>query len=271
MAIKFIEEKVGRTTMKLEEFGSLGELTDTLAKRKNNMKTYPGRSRDSQEVRADSNNWTGSKDYQEAQQLLVEGWATEAKKLAKRVPAQTKSVASNKTKPVYSVVGGQASVPRYLQGIPTNMIDKRQTPMKSKIIVINKDFSFPGMVSSTEILEEGVKALQIIQTLEGKGYRVKLNMAFATRDGNEICAIRVTVKKPEERFSLLKMAFPLAHPAMLRRIGFRWIETCPFMVGRYGSYGAPATTELKNFLPDKEIFLPRQIPDVDKFIADLKL
>jgi hypothetical protein len=194
-----------------------------------------------------------------------------AEKLSKRVKPETKSQQSHRPKPFYNVVGGQASVPRYLQGIPTNMVDRKQVPIKSKIIVVNKDVWYPALVSSTDIFEEGVKALQIIQALENKGYRVKLNACFGTLDSTEFIGGRVTIKRPEDRFSLQKVAFPLAHPSFLRRILFNWLEHFPTN-SHFGGYGRPDTDRLKvAFLEKNEIFLPRHIPDVDKFIENLKL
>lgn len=268
---KYSEQKVGRANFKMEEFDSIHDFITEIHKRPLATKTHPGREQSSLEVDNSKKPWAGTKSYDEAQQLMETGWTTVAAKLTKRVPVQTKSGNANKTRPVYSVVGGTCSVPRYLQGIPTSMIDRRQTPMKSKIIVVNKDMSFPAMVSADSIFEEGVKALQIIQGLEGKGYRVKLNMVWAIEDSNEIVALRVVVKRPDDRLSIQKMAFPLAHPAMLRRIGFKWLETCPFTTKSYHGYGRPATNELKLALDKKEIFLPREIPDVDKFIENLNL
>lgn len=262
--------KLGRIKVKMEDYDSIHEFRTTIDSRPYNSK-IPGNRRNSTDKVSGSNPWEGTNTYDEATELLGNGWVQKAKELSKRIPTTSKTMASTKSRPQYSVVGGSCSVPRYIQGIPTNMVDRKQVPMKSKIIVINKDISFPARVSATEIFEEGVKALQIIQGLEGKGYRVKLNMCWAVQDVNEIVAVRMVVKRPEERFSLLKVAFPIAHPAMLRRIGFKWLETHPDLGESYGGYGIPATDKLKEILDKKEIFLPRQIPDVDKFIEDLKL
>lgn len=269
--MKNTQKYLGSVRAQMEEFGSIHEFNSTVNSRPNNRQ-YPGTSVHSLRVATSSNPWEGTKTYDEAIELLGSGWVAEAKKLAKRIPSTTATQQSTKTKPIYSVVGGQASVPRYIQGIPTNMVDRKQVPMKSKIIVVNKDISFPAKVSATEIFEEGVKALQIIQGLEGKGYRVKLNMVWAVQSSHELVGLKVTVKKPEERMSLLKVAFPLAHPAMLRRVAFKWLETHPDLgKASFSGYGTPATDKLPKLLGEKEIFLPKQIPSVDKFIESLGL
>lgn len=267
--MKYYEKKLDRVTYKMDEFGSIHELVEYLEKTEVHNYFVGGQS----SIKKGDSEWSGTSSYEEAIELLGSGWTTMAAKLQKRVPAQTKSQFNNKSRPVYSVVGGTASIPRYLMGIPTNMIDKKQIPMKSKIIVINKDMSYSGGTSPDRIMEEGVKALQIIQALEGKGYRVRLNMGFASREDNEILGIRVTIKKPEERLSLQKVAFPIANPAMLRRIGLNWIEKNPNQTkrNRVAGHGRPATTELKKILDEKEIFLPNFIPNIDKFIEELKL
>lgn len=268
--IKYTEHSRGGSKVKLQEFDSIHEFTDYLDKAPTSAIFKRAGANSSQ---TGSESFTNSKSYQDAEEIFQNGWTTFAQKLSKRIPITTKTAPATKSRPTYSVVGGQASVPRYIQGIPTNMIDRRQVIQKQKIIVINKDICYSAGVSAREIEEEGVKALQIIQGLEGKGYRVRLNMCWATKNGRETMALRVTVKKPEERLSLNKIAFPIAHPSMLRRIGFKWLETNPYLTNpdfTFG-YGRPETHSLQAILDKKEIFLPNFIPDVDKFIDGLGL
>lgn len=110
--------------------------------------------------------WYGTSSFEEALTLLQQGWCPEAQKLSENVPIKTTPSQFNSQRPTHSVVGYQASVPRYLQGIPTNMITSKPTPKKQKIVVLYKSISYNSNISTQEIECEGVKALQIIQALE---------------------------------------------------------------------------------------------------------
>jgi hypothetical protein len=152
------------------------------------------------------------------------------------------------------------------------MVDRKLVAQKQKIIVINKDISFSAGVRASQIEEEGVKCLQLIQALEGKGYRIKLNVYWMSRSGRELVGHRVCLKKPEERLSLVKVAFPIAHPSMLRRVGFKWMEKFPTMTENFNwGYGMPSGNMLRSLVDKKEILLPTFIPDVDTFIKELGL
>lgn len=268
--MKYTEKRIDGVTYKMQEFMSIGELTNYLKETPTN-EHFKGSSLSSH--RRNDYRFFGTNDYQEAHQLLHTGWKAYAEKITKRIPVQTTQAPAQRTKQIYSVVGGQASVPRYLQGIPTNMIDRQRFPSKQKVIVINRDISYAAMVSTHKIEEEGIKALQLIQGLENKGFRVKLNLYWMSKEGNECVAFKVTVKKPEERLSLIKVAFPIAHPSMLRRIGFRWIEVMPTLTNfrfTYG-YGVPSGREMKKLVPSTEFMIPNFIENVDEFINKLGL
>jgi hypothetical protein len=81
----------------------------------------------------------------------------------------------------------------------------------------------------------------------------------------------VRIKSATEKLNVSKIAFPLVHPSMLRRLFFRYIEVYPNVTKSFVfGYGRPLNEELKKILGEKEIFLPNVInQDVQK-IKDLK-
>ncbi len=58
----------------------------------------------------------------------------------------------------------------------------------------------------------------------------------------------VTMKEFSQNLNLLKLAFPLIHPSMLRRISFRYLETMPAMkdTNYTNGYGYPLTFHFGN-------------------------
>lgn len=214
--------------------------------------------------------FTKTSSYKEAIDLLQSGYLPAATKMASSIKLKNSTQQDYKSsRQSFSVVGGQASVPRYLQGIPTNMIDRKTTPAKQKVITLTKEISYSANVSSQTMEDEGIKALQIVQAIENQGMRVKLNILLCsdTRQ-NEKITIKVCIKKPDERISLSKIAFPIAHPSMLRRLFFRAIEVHPTLVANISTgYGIPSTPHLDK----NEYFMPKVIPNVQEYVDSLKL
>jgi hypothetical protein len=256
--------------IKLHDFDSITDFNNFLIENKTNE--FFRRERLASKS-TNRNIWRGTNSYEEAQELFSKGWNAAAERISKHVPVQTAQHTANRTKPTYGVVGGQASVPRYLQGIPTNMIDRKIVSVKQKIIVINRDISFHAGFEPEVIEESGIKALQIAQNLENRGYRVKLNLLWSVYAGGETLSLRLCLKKPDERMSVAKMAFALAHPSMLRRVCFRWLEVNPDMTnGMFCTgYGMPDTEALVSQLPKNEYYLKNYIDSVDGWLRDNNL
>jgi hypothetical protein len=124
-----------------------------------------------------------------------------------------------------------------------------------------------------ELLECGLSVLKIINLLELQGVRVQLTVEIknaVSRDDKDRSVCRVDIKDWREALDLRKVAFPVAHPSMLRRIGFRWLETCPLIENeRYTSgYGRSPdgsyerireTLKKENLLTDNQYYINPQL------------
>lgn len=216
--------------------------------------------------------FTHTNSFEESVNLFKNGWDQMAKKMEQKLKIALKDISPKTTKRSnYDVTGFQASVPRYLQGIPTNMINKKTVVQKQKVITLNKDISYPGYTSTEEILEYSMNALMIIHKLESQGYRVNLNIILGSKNENENAFIKIRIKSANERLNISKLAFPLVNPSMLRRLLFRYIEVNPEITKnswKHG-YGLPyAEMELQQ---QKETLLPRVIrnADIDKIIKKI--
>lgn len=218
----------------------------------------------------------GTVDYQQATYMLTHGWDAAAEKMAEKVKMTNPiAVVARTSKPSYGVVGSQASIPRYLQGIPTNMVSRQTTYAKQRVVTITKGISYSWHWTPQQILDECIKALQIIQSMENGGQRVRLNVmlavtCFDNMKYSHMC--KVCVKQPDERLNISKMSFALAHPSMLRRFFLKWLEVDPHAEHDVGDgYGFPASLPIINkALSENEYYLPEKIEDMDKFIAELK-
>lgn len=243
----------------IREFDSIGELVSFLSDTPSNKK-YPG---DSEKV---SKEFSMTSSYKEALDLLLHGWSEASKKMTHALKVSPQPAPTKRQRSVYSVSGHTASVPRYLQGIPTNMVSSIPDRRKQPVVTINHSICYASNWGAEDIMKEGIKALQVVQAIEASNRNVKLNIiCIARSDKNLVRGFKVTIKQPGERLNISKMAFPLAHPSMLRRIFFRYMETEPDMPHKFYAYGYPCNDKCEKIYP-KELFIPEKV-DVEKIIS----
>lgn len=255
--VKETTKTYGKTTTYIREFDSLNSfyeyitttpLNKTFCWKKGGLSSTQG-----------SKHFTGTESFEEAVNLFKNGWDDMAKKLTKKLKVQTNcSVTSQVQKTVYDIIGFQCSVPRYLQGIPTSMVNKRLTPVKQKVVTLNKDFSYNCSISTEDIIEASIQTMQVVKKIEAQGVRVNLNIIFGVAAGNTREVAKIRIKSANERANISKLAFPLVHPSMFRRLCFRYIEVAPTITDSYSfGYGAPLNgSQLKQYCKD-EYVLPR--------------
>ena len=222
-----------------------------------------------------SYNFTKTKDFSEAVELFKNGWSDMATKLVQKLKViESKTEPMMKPKNVLGVAGYQAIVPLYLQGVPNNMVTKKMTPVKQKVITLNKSIDYNAGVSADQIIEESIKAMQIIKKLEAQGYRCNLNIVLGTTAGSKQFIVKVRIKSANEKLNVSKLAFPLVHPSMLRRLFFRFIEVYPHVTKSFvNGYGKPAKSDELREIFKNEYLLPNFIKkDVNaiKTIDDLE-
>ena len=254
------------------EYNSIGEFLSDINSLPNN-RYYKDRMLSSQRKESSNRTWYLTSDYSEATQLFSQGWDAAAKRMQQKVKMTT-GVNSQvrSSRPTYGVVGFQASVPRYLQGIPTNMVSRQTTVTKNKVVTITKGITYSYHWSPEAILQESIKALQIIQSMENAGQRVRLNVMFCITMRGKHSMCKVCVKQPDERLNISKAAFPLAHPSMLRRFFLKWMEVDPFTTFDAGEgYGTPSSLPIKERgMAANEYYIPEEIPNMDELIAKLQ-
>ena len=213
--------------------------------------------------------FTETENFEEAKDLLLHGWEHGTKEIKGRVEAKETGV-NMKQKTVYDVAGYQCSVPRYLQGIPTNMINKKSVAQKNKVITINKNCSYRAMDSAETIRTESVKVLQLVNRLEKQGYRVNLNVIFGSEKQNTVVT-KVRIKSSSQKLNIKQTAFPLVHPSMLRRIIFAvWerSEECSYSGFEYG-YGRVCNNyALSKTLNKGEYLIPNVLSETE--ITDIE-
>ena len=206
-----------------------------------------------------SYSFTQTQSYEEATKLLKDGWSSMAQEITKKLNVIKNQVVNEHVQKIlYDVVGFQASVPRYLQGIPTSMVNKKLVPVKQKVITLDKDISYNAGIKTEQIIEASIQTLQLIKKIEAQGIRVNLNLVWGVAAGDTKEVAKVRLKSANERLNISKLSFPLVHPSMLRRLCFRYLEVAPTVTKSYTwGYGAPLDgSQLKTYCKD-EYVLPR--------------
>lgn len=255
MAVKETTKTWGDTTSYIREFDSMdafyGYITNTPLNQVFQWKPLSSVN--------GSYKFTKTKSYEEATKLLQDGWDDMANELVKKLKVEQNQIVDAQVKKIlFDVVGFQASVPRYLQGIPTSMVNKKLVPVKQRVITLDKDISYNCGISADEIIKASVQTLHLIKKIEAQGIRVNLNLIWGIRAGKTKEVIKIRLKSANERLNISKVAFPLVHPSMLRRLCFRYVETAPTITQSYEwGYGAPMDgSQLKQYC-EGEYVLPR--------------
>lgn len=215
-----------------------------------------------------SYNFTGTESYEEAENLLLNGCSKMAKKLNEAVEKANMKMTKEERKMVYDICGYQASVPRYLQGVPTNMINTKVVVKKNKVITLNKMINYNCGVSTETIIDESVRLVSVIRMIESSGTRVNLNLLNVSHGSTKIDGrkyehyevLKIRLKNSNQKLNISKLAFPLVHPSMLRRIIFRYFEVVPTIPNsfRWG-YGYPATDTKSSSINKGEFNLPTRL------------
>lgn len=257
---------VDGTTSYIDCFSSLNEFYNYLCNTPFNS-AFRWATHSSVETSAHKTKWTQTESFDEAVLLMKRGWSDMAQKLVNKLKVLDKKTAMvTKRRSVNSVAGFHPIVPLYLAGVPTSMVSYKMVPVKQKIVNITKLFNYSAGVSSETIIDESIKVLQIVKKLEAQGYSVNVNVAFGSSSGGRNIAASIRIKNANERLNVSKLAFPMVHPSMLRRLMFRYIEVTPNATKGYAKgYGAPVSkSEMQVMFPDNIVIPAIWNTDVNK-------
>lgn len=227
--------------------------------------------------------FTGSKSYEEAKQLFENGYTDVLEKIKIGMASDIKRNQIERRRRVTTgVVGYAPHVPNAILGVPNSMILTEAAPQKIKAISIVAGITENCGTDAKEFIRSGIAVLGVVNTLELQGYRVNLKVAFYCAEcGNDRAFGTVSVKDYREHLDIQKLCFPLAHPSMFRRLGFKWLETCEGLKescwsGGYGCQICGSEEISKLFLKDNEFLINLAVTkkcnyDVDKIIELLKI
>lgn len=234
-----------------EYFSSIHHMLACLDSRKNNQAMHD---QHSSTERGDSE-WAGTSSYDEAVKLLTCGYTDILGRLSLGIKKAMKSLQDydfSKSSIIEDVQGAAPIVPNYLRGLPKTM--SYWQPISKKVKTINIVYAPTANcgTGAEEFIEAGIALLSAIRAIEKSNIAIKLDCMFKNSyEGREAVIGSVRIKNYRDRLDLQKLCFPIAHPSMLRRIGFKFLETVPGLTNRgfVSGYGrSPDMSELTNYL-----------------------
>ena len=178
--------------------------------------------------------WYGTNAYEEAVKLLREGYVEILPRVKseykKNVNILSEKFSISKSRPIDSFCGGIPNVPNTLLGLPKTMLNRDPIVRRIKTIDIIYSPTGPYRVKPKRFIEAGIALLSAIELIERSRIQIRLISCFASShiQGEAIIGT-VVIKEYSDRLDIQKLCFPLAHPSMLRRIGFKFTETVPGM------------------------------------------
>lgn len=156
---------------------------------------------------------------------------------------------------VRAFAGPMVNVGRYIAGVPDAMLTRKRTEMESPVVDILCNVAASGSIGAETYFTRGAAVAALADLLELTGRRVRVRTIMATENtGRRVIKnsinIYTTIKNPGDPLQLDALAFTLAHPAFMRRLGFSIMEQAPKKVRAaigigdcgYG-YGTPTNVD----------------------------
>jgi hypothetical protein len=224
--------KVTKKVIISENFKSLNHLLNTMEERPLN-KAFQNvdidRIASQRDESKKDHSFSGTNTYEETMNIIKKGYVEPLEKMKKALLKMSQADKYQRPRLKNDYVGFIPHVPNTLMNLPQTMINKEKQAYRSKTIHIIYSFCVLGNVTTDEIIKAGINIIGLINSLEKQGYRIKLDTIFTSVSNNNTytASMLVNLKEYGQTLNLLKLAFPLVHPSMLRRIAFKWLETTP--------------------------------------------
>lgn len=217
----------------IEFFPNLNALLAANASRKLNraFKDCP-LSLSSNRESAKQTEFTGTANYADAERLCREGWFENLEdfKLACSI-----TTTQPRRRVVTAPTGYAPHVPNAIMGRPDSMMKTIMLKEKTKAVNVVVNTTINGNYSASCIRKYAAEIVKAISAIEAAGTRVSLTLcavSVVAANNGQLAQCFITLKQAGEKINPTRIYFPLVHPSMLRRIGFKWLETCPAVTSK---------------------------------------
>lgn len=232
-----------------EKFESIDNFLKIIENRPNNKIM-----RNCNESYTNNKSFSGTASYEEAMDLLQNGYEKPLNQIKNEISKDLKiSQTRPRRIPKNHVFGFVPNVPNYVLDIPEQMITISQTPQKVKTVSIIYYVGNNCGTTAKALEKAGIKILNAVNRLELSGVRVNLDICVMCSETDGEWQIGcVNVKSYREQMDLKKLCFPIVHPSMFRRFGFRFLEKSKSMEKNFSwGYGSSAKANNEKELNEK--------------------
>ena len=178
-----------------------------------------------------SKDFCGTDTHEEADELLINGDTFTAKIIEgcnknKRLNRTTNTIKQD-------FCGFVPNVGAVVSGSPLNMYNVKQTTYRNtKVLNIIYFVGTSCATDKEELAKAGAKLLNIINTIEARGYKINLFVATCLipqinrrKRTDSRLNLAVKIKDSGKHLNITKVAYPIAHPSFFRRHCFLWVDT----------------------------------------------
>lgn len=243
-----------------EHFDSIHSMLAVLDTRTNNLEMFQCHS----SQKNGNKRFSGTNSWNEAVELFENGYTDVLEQIKSGIQKNVKATQTQTRRIVRTgVVGYAPHVPNAINGLPNSMIYTEKQAQKIKAITIYYAPTENCGVEAETFIKSGIAMLSAINILEMSGVRVNLNVVFfngANDTETEGSFGTVKVKDFREHLDVQKLCFPVVHPSLFRRFGFKWIETTPDMkrsnwAGSYGHESPKFNDFVREHLKENELLI----------------
>lgn len=158
---------------------------------------------------------------------------------------------------VRGLQGGTYLSPLVAAGAPDCMI-RYERDTNPKHITVYFHLGYSWITTPEQVFNRGIATINLIQSLEDKGYLVDLKVFDLSSCGDEYFYVNVNLKNIDESLNLTKCYYPFVAKEFNRRLLFRVLESTPVERNWGQGYGQPADIEkIKEFykLKNKDLIV----------------
>ena len=173
----------------------------------------------------------GTSTHKEADELLINGDTFTAKIIEgcnknKRLDRITNTIKQD-------FCGFVPNVGAVVSGSPINMYNVKQTTYRNtKVLNIIYFVGASCATDKEELAKAGAKLLNVINTIEARGYKINLFVATCLipqingrKRSDSRLNLAVKIKDSGKHLNITKIAYPIAHPSFFRRHCALWVNT----------------------------------------------
>lgn len=220
--MKIINDTVNGVKRDIEVYESLGE---AVRHAQNNPVPKSSNSSDKE--------FSLTASLQDACELATKGWS-DVRPQVDKLFGELESSISNTLDEQFNIrfdySGDSVDMGRYMSGDPECMIDYVSEPQArmGRVIKVMVNVANSARITTKQILDRGVVVVALLDVLNKLGVGVELWTEMAIADGGVDSGKRfsqlVKIHDSSEMLDVDSTMFAIAHPSMLRRIGFGSIE-----------------------------------------------